>query len=144
MRRRDFITLVGAAALPLAARAQQIPTRRVGVVTVGIATDAFGKNNMAAFTQGLGALGWNEGVNLNIDWRWYGADAALAERQAAEIIAMNPDVILAGGNPAVEKVRQQTKTIPVVFALVSDPVGMGYVESLAHPGSSMTGCGRRA
>jgi putative ABC transport system substrate-binding protein len=139
MRRRDFITLVGAAALPLAARAQQIPTRRVGVVTVGIATDAFGKNNMAAFMQGLGALGWKEGVNLNIDWRWYGADAALAERQAAEIIATNPDVILAGGNPAVEKVRQQTKAIPVVFALVSDPVGMGYVESLAHPGDNITG-----
>src|SRR5262249_16936444 len=85
------------------------------------------------------ALGWKEGVNLQIDWRWYGADAALAERQAAELIALKPDVILAGGNPAVEKVRHQSKTIPVVFALVSDPVGLGYVDSLAHPGSNLTG-----
>jgi putative tryptophan/tyrosine transport system substrate-binding protein len=76
-------------------------------------------------------------VNLHVDWRWYGADAELAERQPAEVIALKPDVILAGGNPAVEKIRQQTKAIPVVFALVSDPVGMGYVESLAHPGDNI-------
>jgi ABC-type uncharacterized transport system substrate-binding protein len=82
---------------------------------------------------------WGGVRALNIDWRWHGADAVLAERQAAELIALKPDVLLAGGNPAVEKIRQQTKTIPVVFALVSDPVGMGYVESMARPGGNTTG-----
>jgi putative ABC transport system substrate-binding protein len=142
MNRREFITLLGgaAAAWPLAARAQlQGGMRRLGFLSVGVPNDSFGKNNTDAFLQGLGALGWREGVNLQIDWRWYSADAALAERQAAELIALKPDVLLAGGNPAVEKVREQTVAIPVVFALVSDPVGMGYVESLAHPGGNMTG-----
>ena len=113
--------------------------RRLGFLSLGLPNDAFGKNNKAAFSQGLDALGWKEGINLQIDWRWYGADAALAERQAAELIALKPDVILAGGNPAVEKLRQQSKTTPVVFALVSDPVGLGYVGSLAHPGGNLTG-----
>jgi putative tryptophan/tyrosine transport system substrate-binding protein len=142
LRRREFITLVGGAAIirPIAASAQQKGgMRRLGFLSVGVPNDAFGKNNTDAFLQGLGALGWREGVNLQIDWRWYSADAALAERQAAELVALKPDVLLAGGNPAVEKLRKQTVAIPVVFALVSDPVGMGYVESLAHPGGNMTG-----
>jgi ABC-type uncharacterized transport system substrate-binding protein len=140
MRRRAFITLLGGAATwPLAARAQQGVLRRLGFLSLGLANDAFGKNNTGAFLQGLDTLGWREGVNLQIDWRWYGADAGLAERQAAELIARKPDVILAGGNPAVEKVRQQSKTIPVVFTLISDPVGLGYVDSLAHPGGNLTG-----
>jgi putative ABC transport system substrate-binding protein len=141
LKRREFITLLGgAAAWPLAARAQQpARMRRLGVLTLGLPSDAFIKTNMAAFTQGLSALGWKKGVNLGVDWRWHGADAGLAERQASEIVAMNPDVIFAGGNPAVEKLRRQTKAIPVVFALVSDPVGMGYVDSLAHPGGNVTG-----
>jgi putative ABC transport system substrate-binding protein len=113
--------------------------QRLGFFSLGLANDVFGKNNTAAFLRGLAALGWKEGVNLQIDWRWYGADAALAERQAAELIALKPDVIVAGGNPAVEKIRQQSKAIPVVFALVSDPVGLGYVDSLAHPGGNLTG-----
>jgi putative ABC transport system substrate-binding protein len=113
--------------------------QRLGFLSLGLPNDAFGTNNTAAFSQGLDALGWKEGVDLQIDWRWYGADATLAERQAAELIALRPDVILAGGNPAVEKVRQQSKTIPVVFVLVSDPVGLGYVDSLAHPGGNLTG-----
>jgi putative ABC transport system substrate-binding protein len=136
------MTLLGGAvvAWPRAARAQQQgATRRLGFLGLGLASDTFGKNIIAAFLQGLGALGWTERVNLHIDWRWYGADATLGERQAAELIALKPDVLLAGGNPAVEKVRQQTKTIPVVFALISDPVGMGYVDSLAHPGGNTTG-----
>ena len=111
--------------------------RRLGFLSLGLPDDAFGRNNAAAFLQGLAALGWKEGVSVQIDWRWYGADAALAERQAAELIALRPDVILAGGNPAVEKLRQQTKTIPVVFALVSDPVGLGYVDGLSHPGRQL-------
>jgi ABC-type uncharacterized transport system substrate-binding protein len=142
MRRREFITgLAGAVALwPLSALAQQQgEIRRIGFLCSGLASEAFGKNITAAFTQGLGALGWKVDVNLHIDWRWYGADAMLAERQAAELIALKPDVLVAGGNPAVEKVRQQSKTIPVVFALVSDPVGMGYVASVARPGGNITG-----
>jgi putative tryptophan/tyrosine transport system substrate-binding protein len=142
MKRREFITLLGGAAVawPLAARAQpQGGIRRLGFLSLGLPNDAFGKDNADAFLQALGALGWKEGANLQIDWRWYGADSALAQRQAAELIALKPDVVLAGGNPAVEKVQQQTKVIPIVFALVSDPVGMGYVDSLAHPGGNITG-----
>jgi putative ABC transport system substrate-binding protein len=141
VKRRKFMTLLGsAAAWPVLAHAQQRGERqRLGVLTLGLASDAFGKGIIAGVLQGLDALGWKERVNLLIDWRWYGADAALAERQAAELIALKPDVILAGGNPAVEKMRQQSKAIPVVFALISDPVGLGYVDSLAHPGGNFTG-----
>jgi putative ABC transport system substrate-binding protein len=141
MRRREFITVFGGAvAWPLAVRAQsQGGVRRRGFLSVGVLSDPFGNNIQVAFTQGLRVLGWNEDVNLHIDRRWYGADAALAERQAAELIALKPNVLLAGSNPAVEKIRQQTKTIPVVFALVSDPVGMGYVDSVARPGGNITG-----
>jgi putative tryptophan/tyrosine transport system substrate-binding protein len=137
--RRELIAAIGgAAAWPLTARAQQGGIRRLGFLGIGL-ENAFSKANISAFSQALVALGWKEGVNLWIDWRWYGTDAALAERQAAELVALKPDVILAGGNPAVVGVRQQTTTIPVVFALVSDPVGLGYVESLAHSGSNITG-----
>ena len=142
MRRRDFTKgVVGSlVAWPLAASAQsQNGTRRLGFLCVGVSSDAFGNNIQVAFTQGLHVLGWNEDINLHIDWRWYGANSVLAERQAAELVALKPDILLAGGNPAVEKIRQQTKTIPVVFALVSDPVGMGYVDSLARPGGDITG-----
>jgi putative tryptophan/tyrosine transport system substrate-binding protein len=141
MRRREFITLLGgtATAWPITARAQQLAVRRIGFLAIGLKGDAFTKTNTAAFIQGLAALGWKDGVNLNIDWRWYGADSVLAERQAAELIALKPDVVIAGGNPAVEAFRLRTKTIPIVFALVSDPVGMGYVESLSHPGGNITG-----
>jgi putative ABC transport system substrate-binding protein len=142
MRRRAFITGIACwtAMRPLAAHAQhKSGMRRLGFLSLGLPNDAFDKNNTAAFSQHLDALGWREGVNLHIDRRWYGTDAALAERQAAELIALKPDELFVVGNPAVEKVRQQTKTIPMVFTLVSDPVGMGYVESLAHPGGTITG-----
>jgi putative tryptophan/tyrosine transport system substrate-binding protein len=140
MQRREFIALLGGAAVawPLTARAQQ-GMRRLGFLSLGLPNDVFTQGNTAAFAQGLGVLGWKEGVNLHTDWRWHGADAALAESQATELIALKPDMIFAGGNPAVEAIRRQTKTTPVVFALVSDPVGMGYVESLAHPGGNTTG-----
>ena len=142
MRRREFITLMGgaAAAWPLVANAQQqVGIRRLGFLGIGIETDPFAKANGAAFSEELDRLGWKESVNLRIDWRWYGADAALAARQATELIALKPDVLVAGGNPAVEAIRGQTKSIPIVFALVSDPVGMGYVDSLPRPGGSTTG-----
>jgi putative tryptophan/tyrosine transport system substrate-binding protein len=142
MRRREFIALVGGAAAvwPIVARAQQ-PARmqRLGFLSLGLPNDAFSRPNIAAFLLGLAALGWKEGFNLLIDWRWHAADATAAERQAVELVTLKPDVLFAVGNPAVEKIRQQTKTIPVVFALVSDPVGMGYVDNLAHPGGNITG-----
>jgi putative tryptophan/tyrosine transport system substrate-binding protein len=141
LKRREFITLAGGAvAWPLAARAQQ-PARmqRLGFLSLGLPNDAFNRANIAAFLQGLAALGWKEGFNLLIDWRWHAADAAAAERQAAELITLKPDVLFAAGNPAVEKIKQQTKTIPVVFTLVSEPVGMGYVDNLAHPGGNING-----
>jgi putative tryptophan/tyrosine transport system substrate-binding protein len=142
MRRREFIALVGGAAAvwPIVARAQQ-PARmqRLGFLSLGLPNDAFSRPNIAAFLLGLAALGWKEGFNLLIDWHWHAADATAAERQAVELVALKPDVLFAVGNPAVEKIRQQTKTIPVVFALVSDPVGMGYVDNLAHPGGNITG-----
>ena len=139
--RRQFISALAGTvgAWPLAAGAQQGGMRHLGVLAIGLESDAFSKANIDVFSQALDALGWKVGVNLQIDWRWYGADAALAERQAAELVALKPEVILAAGNPAVETVRQETKTIPVVFTLVSDPVGLGYVESLAHPGGDITG-----
>jgi putative ABC transport system substrate-binding protein len=141
--RREFITLLGgaAAAWPLSAGAQQQPDRirRIGFLGTGHPSDAFGRANIRAFAQGLSALGWKEGINLHIDWRLYGADVALARRQAEELVALGPDVLLAGGNTSVEQVRRQTRTIPIVFALVSDPVGMGYVDSLARPGGNITG-----
>jgi putative tryptophan/tyrosine transport system substrate-binding protein len=141
VRRREFITVLGgAAAWPLAVRAQQpARMRRLGFLSLGLPNDAFSRPNIAAFLQGLAALGWKEGFNLLIDWRWHAADATAAERQAVELVTLKPDVLFAVGNPAVEKIRQQTKTIPVVFALVSDPVGMGYVDNLAHPGGNITG-----
>jgi putative ABC transport system substrate-binding protein len=140
MQRRDFVKLMGgaAAALPLTARAQGA-SRRLGFLCLSFPTEGFGKALSGAFLEELGARGWKEGVNLHIDWRWYGADLALAEHQAAELVTLKPDLLLAGGNPAVEGVRHHTKTIPAVFALVSDPVGLGYVESLAHPGGNITG-----
>ncbi len=144
MRRRDFITLIGGVTAVPALRCpgyaqQPVRAPRLGFLCLGLPGDDFGKGIAAAFSQGLAASGWKEGINLQIDWRWYGADVALAAKQAEELLAAKPDVLLAGGNPAVEVLRQRTKAIPVIFALVSDPVGMGYVNSLARPGGNMTG-----
>jgi putative ABC transport system substrate-binding protein len=140
--RRQFISALGStvAAWPLAARAQQAErVRRIGFLATGLESDSFSKDHANAFLHGLNALGWKEGANLHIDWRWGGVDAPLMAHHAAELVALAPDVLLAGGNSAVEPLREQTRTIPVVFALVSDPVGMGYVQSLAHPGGNITG-----
>ena len=136
-RRREFIALLGSARVlwPLAARAQQqAGVRHLGFLSVGPGNDAQSKDIIAAFLQGLDALGWKENVNLQIDWRWLGSDAGLAERQAAELVALKPDLLVAGGDIAVDMLRQQTRAIPLVFALVSDPVGMGYVESSGASG----------
>ena len=142
MRRRELLAMLGGAALvwPNAAPAQQpAAMRRLGFLGPALPTNPMAKASAAALLEGLKAQGWKEGVSLTIDWRWYGEDAALAARQAAELVALAPQVILAAGNIAVEPIRRQTHTIPIVFALTSDPVGMGYVESLAHPGGNITG-----
>ena len=141
MRRRQFIAgLGGAAAWPIAARAQSGDgMRRLGVLMLSLASDPEGQANAAALVQGLGALNWHEGGNLRIDWRWVGGDPALFERYAAELVALGPEVLLADSTPCLEALRGQTHTIPIVFVTVADPIGQGFVASLAHPGGNITG-----
>src|SRR4030088_805892 len=141
MRRREFITLLGgtAAAGPLAARAQQGErVRRIGVLMYLAAGDAEGQARLAAFTQALQQLGWSEGRNLRIDTRWATADDI--HRHAAELAALAPDVLVAGtGTATVAPLLQATRTVPIVFVTVIDPVGAGFVASLAQPGGNATG-----
>jgi putative ABC transport system substrate-binding protein len=138
--RRDFITLLGgAAAWPLAARAQQPKVRRIGVLMNTVSDDAEGQARLAAFHQGLQQLGWTVGHNVRIDYRWGGDDAERHRRGAAELVALGSDVILASGTPSVAALQQATDRIPVVFAQVADPVGQGFVESLARPARNITG-----
>ena len=141
MRRRTFIAaLVGAAAWPLTARAQQSERmRRIGVLMNLAADDAEGQARLAAFVQDLQQLGWTDGRNVRIDVRWVVGDARLFHRYADELLALAPDVILASATPSVQALRQATRTVPIVFANVSDPVGMGLVASLARPGGNITG-----
>jgi putative tryptophan/tyrosine transport system substrate-binding protein len=141
VRRRDLIAFLGGAALaPLAAQAQPRDVmRRIGVLMALFANDPDGQARAAALVQGLGALNWREGGNLRIDWRWARGDPALYGRYAAELVALGPEVILAMGSPSVEALRRQTSTIPIVFAPVTDPVGQGFVASLARPGGTITG-----
>jgi putative tryptophan/tyrosine transport system substrate-binding protein len=141
MRRRGFLGIVIGAILPVAARAQPSPAgmRRFGVLTVVAAGDPITKVRAAVMKQTLAALGWREGANLHIDWRDGGSDLALIGRFADEMVAAAPDVLLAIGTPCVEELRRRTGTIPIVFAVVTDPVGQGFVASLAHPGCNITG-----
>ena len=143
MRRREFITLFGGAVAtwPLATYAQQQPgqIRRVGALHSQAADDAIGQARNAAFLQRLNELGWTEGHNVRIDIRWPAADADRIRKYAAELVALEPDVILATGSATVGPLLQATRSIPIVFALVPDPVGAGYVNSLAHPGGNATG-----
>jgi putative tryptophan/tyrosine transport system substrate-binding protein len=142
MRRREFITLLGGAgaAWPLAARAQQDErVRRVGVLAYWTADDAEGHGRLAAFTQALAQSGWSEGRNLHIDARAT-ANADELRRHAAELVALAPDVILAAtGTATVAALLQTTRSVPIVFATVIDPVGAGFVASLAKPGGTTTG-----
>src|SRR5262245_4162753 len=140
MKRREFITLLGgAAAWPLAARAQQSERmRRIGVLMNLAPDDPEGRARVAAFQQRLQELGWVDGRNVQIDHRW-GADVARFRTYAAELVALAPDVIVAGGNPVVGALREATRSVPIVFALVADPVGSGYVASLSRPGGNVTG-----
>jgi len=142
MRRRDFIKIVGCSTLawPLAARAQQSGTvRRVGVLMNYGADDPEGQARVIAFRQGLQKLGWSEGSNLRIDTRWTGGDSGLYGQYAAELVQSAPDVILASASPSVAALQQVTRNVPIVFASVIDPVGAGFVASLARPGGNTTG-----
>jgi putative tryptophan/tyrosine transport system substrate-binding protein len=141
VKRRQFITLLGAAAAwPLAARAQQPERmRRIGVLIPYAADDPEGQARIAAFLQGLQQLGWTEGRNVRIDYRWSAGDADRARRYAAELVALAPDVILASGASTVGPLLQATRTVPIVFPVIGDPVGAGFVDSLARPGGNATG-----
>ena len=139
--RRQFITLLGGAAVvgPLAARAQQAErVRRIGVLMGAVESDPARQSQLAAFRGALAKLGWREGSNLGIEIRW-GADPALCARYAAELVALGPEVILADASPSVEALQRQTRTIPIVFVTVADPIGQGFVANLAHPGGNTTG-----
>jgi putative tryptophan/tyrosine transport system substrate-binding protein len=142
MRRREFITLLGgaAAAWPLALRAQQPERmRRIGVLMNLASDDTEGQARLAAFHQRLQQLGWTVGGNVQIDYRWGAGNAGAFHRYAEELLALAPDVILASGTPSVQAMQKVTRTVPIVFALVADPVGAGLVESLARPGGNTTG-----
>src|SRR5690242_5597085 len=142
MRRREFVRLIGAAAvaLPSAALAQQNGTqRRIGVLLPASSSDLKVKNDLVAFARQLQSFGWSEGQNLQIDYRWAGDNVAEMQNDAKELIAAQPDILFARGTPATAALLRNTRTIPVVFAVVSDPVGEGFVASVARPGGNATG-----
>jgi len=142
MRRREFITLIGGAAAvwPLAAKAQQSErVRRIGVLMNRAADNPEGQDRLAAFHQGLQELGWGIGRNVRIDTRWSEDNADRSAKYAAELVALAPDIILASGTLAVTALQHISRTSPIVFASVADPVGAGIVDSLAHPGGNATG-----
>ena len=141
MKRRQFITVLGSAvAWPLAARAQQGErVRRVGVLIPFAANDAQPQPRIAAFLQGLQQLGWIDGRNMRIEYRWSAGNADETRKNAAELAALAPDVILAPGSGAAAPLLQATRSVPIVFAHVPDPVGAGLVNSLARPGGNVTG-----
>ncbi|SRR6266508_955084 len=142
MRRREFITLVGSAAIvwPLAARAQpRERMRRIGVLMNATADDPLSLTYVAAFSQGLQESGWSVGRNIQIDYRWSAADPNRARHYAAELVGLAPDVILANSSPPTAALQQATRSVPIVFVTVIDPVGAGFVESLARPGGNITG-----
>jgi putative ABC transport system substrate-binding protein len=141
MKRREFITLLGgAAAWPLAARAQQRDRmRRIGVLLPAVSDDPAWQARLGAFLQGLAILGWGIGHNLRIETRWATPNTPDIRRHSAELAALAPDVILVGGGSGVGPLLEATRTVPVVFTVVNDPVGAGYVDNLARPGGNATG-----
>jgi ABC-type uncharacterized transport system substrate-binding protein len=142
MRRREFITLLGGAVAtwPLAARAQQTDrVRRIGVLMAVPENDHEYQAFLAAFREGLQKLGWAEGRNIRIDTRWAALDAEAMQRFAKELVALQPDLIVSQSTPTTASLLQQTRTIPIIFALVIDPIGSGFVASLPRPGGNVTG-----
>jgi putative ABC transport system substrate-binding protein len=139
--RREFITLLGgAAAWPLAARAEQGGrVRRIGVLPGGAENDPTAKTDISAFTQALAELGWTDGRNVRMDLRWAGGDTNRIRALAQELVGLQPDIILAGSTPVTVALRRETRTIPIVFAGVGDPVASGIVERLNQPGGNITG-----
>jgi putative tryptophan/tyrosine transport system substrate-binding protein len=142
MRRREFITLLGSTATwPLAAKAQEPQRmRRIGVLAGDLAeNDPTGITNVSAFTRALQQLGWIDGRNVRIDVRWAASDVELMRRLAKELVDLQPDVIVSASTPGTAAVKRETRTIPVVFVVVADPIGEGFTVSLAHPGGNLTG-----
>lgn len=139
MRRREFVSLLGCAVfVPYSARAQQ-DMPRIGVLMTPSESDPEVQTRVAAFRNGLQKLGWMDGQNVRIDYRWGDGDAARIKAYAAELVERAPRVIIANGTPAVAALNEATHTIPIVFAQVMDPVGLGYIESFARPGRNITG-----
>jgi putative ABC transport system substrate-binding protein len=141
MKRREFITLLGGAAVwPLGAQAQQPQRmRRIGVLLPAAADDAEFQDRIGAFLQGLQELGWSIGRNVRIETRWATTNAVEIRRHAAELAALAPDAILAASSPALAALQQATRTVPIVFVNIIDPVGSGFVDSLARPSGNITG-----
>ena len=141
MRRREFITLLGgAAAWPLAARAQQPDRMRlIGVLMGYVESDRAAQSWVAAFRGALTKLGWTEGSNLRVELRWSANDADRMRTLAKELVDLRPDAILGATTPVVGALARETRTISIVFAGVSDPIGSGFVANLAHPGGNITG-----
>jgi putative ABC transport system substrate-binding protein len=145
LRRRDFIAAVGsaatvAAALSFAARAQQTDRkRRIGVLIGLPASDAVGQTEITAFREALQKLGWSAGRNIEIEYRWAGTDADRVQAFANELLALHPDVILARGTPALSVLKRETSAVPIVFAVVTEPLVSGLITSLARPGGNITG-----
>lgn len=142
MRRRDFITAIAGSAVAwsVVARAQQPDQkRRIGIIISYSDDDPEARPRLAALVQGLQELGWTDGRNIHIDYRYTAGDAERTRRYAAELVALAPDVILAGNTSTMGALQQATRIVPIVFAGVVDPVGAGFVDSLAHPGGNITG-----
>jgi putative tryptophan/tyrosine transport system substrate-binding protein len=145
MKRRELIALLGGAAAasslwPLAAHAQQGgPVRRVGVLMGQAENDPVGQARFAAFRQALAGLGWSEGRNVRFEYRWAGGDIGRIRAYAAELVALAPDVIFSSGTPSIAALKPATRSIPLVFVIVNDPLAQGYVSSVAHPGENITG-----
>jgi putative tryptophan/tyrosine transport system substrate-binding protein len=142
MRRREFIKIIAGPALawPMAARAQQVErVRRIGVLMARAATDPETTEDIAAFAQGLAELGWTIGRNVRIEYRYAANDPETIRKNAKEMVAIAPDVVLAAGTPSVAALQQSSRSIPIVFTAVTDPVGAGLVDSLAKPGGNITG-----
>jgi len=142
MRRREFIALLGGAAAgwPLAAMAQQPERmRRIGALMSLAADDPEASARVGAFSQGLADLGWTIGRNVRVDYRWFAADTDAARKYAAELVALAPDVVLTSGTQGVTAIQQVNRPVPIVFTVVADPVGAGFVNNLARPGGNATG-----
>jgi putative tryptophan/tyrosine transport system substrate-binding protein len=138
MRRREFIAALGTAAWPVATRAQMRGARRLGYLSAVAESDPTGRRRIAALTGGLRDLGWMESQNLQIDYRWAISGQDM-DRYAAELVALNPDVLFGTTTPTTKALQKQTRTIPIVFAGPSDPVGTDLAVSLARPGGNVTG-----